>query len=451
MATTDVLKDMEARFQHELERVERVDNYLRGEHDPPYTPKSATREYKLLAARSVTNWLPLIVDVMAQTLYVEGWRPSTEAGEAETSDPWRTIWQPNGLDALQSAVHRSALSYGSAYVTVLPGTPTAAVRAYSPRKMLAAYESVGDVWPLYAVRLEPTPGGPTLFLYDEVAVHKFRKSKDREGYVPAGTFNHGLGVCPVVHFQDAPDLDGRSRGQVEPLIPIQDRINQTAFDLLIAQTFGSFKVRTIAGLATPVDDAGNPISSIELSLMRFLTAEDPDVKFGQLDETNLSGYLESLDLTVRHLAAVSQTPPHALLGQMANLSAEALVAAESGLTRKTDERRLVFGAAWERVIRLAAQVIGDVATAEDTSAEVIWRDTEARSLSQTVDALGKAAQMLSIPPRALWEKIPGVSLQEAERWERMAAEGDPLAMLTATLDRQAVALEANPIPGGTGA
>jgi hypothetical protein len=76
---------------------------------------------------------------------------------------------------------------------------------------------------------------------------------------------------------------------------------------------------------------------------------------------------------------------------------------------------------------------------DDTSAQVVWRDTEARSLAATVDALGKLTQMLGVPPQSLWERIPGVTQQDVEAWKAQAATADPLGQLTQLLDAQAAA------------
>jgi len=46
--------------------------------------------------------------------------------------------------------------------------------------------------------------------------------------------------------------------------------------------------------------------------------------------------------------------------------------------------------------------------------------------------------MLGVPPQELWERVPGVTQTEIERWKAAAAEGDALANLTAMLGRQAV-------------
>ena len=63
--------------------------------------------------------------------------------------------------------------------------------------------------------------------------------------------------------------------------------------------------------------------------------------------------MSALEAHIRHLAAITQTPPHYLLGSLVNLSAEALAAAESGLQRKIKEKREVLGEGYEQAFRVA--------------------------------------------------------------------------------------------------
>ncbi|MFD4857334.1 phage portal protein [Streptomyces atratus] len=96
-------------------------------------------------------------------------------------------------------------------------------------------------------------------LYDDTYVYELKVGGAKPEVVSRR--KHGMGVCPVVRFTPDIDLEGRVTGIVEPIIPIQDRVNQSVFDLLVAQTFGSFKVRTIAGMAPPIelDADGKPV------------------------------------------------------------------------------------------------------------------------------------------------------------------------------------------------
>lgn len=415
-----------------------IDRYIRGEHAGPYMPRTATKEYRLLAKRAISNFMPMVVAAPSQALSVEGIRRSGGTGDAAE---WTVGWQANRLDERQAAVYRAAIGYGAAFVVVLPDRTDArrpVVRTVSPRCMWAAYEDpAADEWPLYALELPRLPGEDGEervqgWFYDGAAV--YRAVATSEGVALSERRPHGFEVCPVRRFAASVDLEGRTTGVVWPLIPLQDRLNQTLFDLLVAQTYGSFKVRWVTGMAPPVkrdpetgepllDSDGNPIPKpIPMDSSRLMVAPDADTRFGTLDETPLSGFIESVEMSLKHLAVVSQVPPHYLLGDMVNLSAEALAAAETTLMRWVSELQRSFGEAWESVLRLCARVAGDMEGAEDTSSQIVWRDPESRSLAQTVDALGKAVTMLGVPRRAAWQRLPGFTDTDRATWSALAAE-----------------------------
>ncbi len=65
-----------------------------------------------------------------------------------------------------------------------------------------------------------------------------------------------------------------------------------------------------------------------------------------------------------------------------------------------------FGKSHAQALRMAAFLEGNTAAAEDYEARMEWKDTRVRPWGATVDALGKAAQMLGVPPQELWEELP---------------------------------------------
>ena len=113
----------------------------------------------------------------------------------------------------------------------------------------------------------------------------------------------------------------------------------------------------------------------------LLIAEDPDTKFGQLDETSLGGFIDAHRADIETLAAASQTPTHELTGQMANLSAEALAAARASLSQKITERQKSAGASHAQTLKLAAALDGHTDYATDITGRVTWQDMEIRSMS----------------------------------------------------------------------
>lgn len=429
----------------------RIARYLVGDHDLPYVPVSSKSEFKTLARRSVTNWLPLISDTFAKGLFVDGYRP---AKAAENAAPWR-YWQSNGLDSRQTIAHRGALEYGVSYVRVLPGDNGPSIRPLPPTRSIAWYEDEDDEFPYVAAFRagRAREGGDLWRLYDDEAEYSF-VYKDGTLTMVGEPDLHGLGVTPFVRFRDR--LDGQARGIVEPLIPLQDRVNESVFSLLVAIQYASFRQRWATGLSIPIDEEpfladgvtenpgfGKPIEPFEAAVNRLWVTDSPDAKFGDFAQTETSGHLNAYKSAVQSLAAIAQTPPHVLLGDLVNLSADALAAAEASTQRKTSEYETIFGESWEQVLRLAAAADGDAAAASDESAQVRWRDTEARSLAQTVDALGKMVQMLAVPAEAAWERIPGVTDQDVERWRSLRQESDVLGALVGDLTRQTAANTAN--------
>jgi hypothetical protein len=432
-------KDLLEFRQAERGRLDRIRGYLRNDPDwrPTWLPASAPIEVQQIAQISRVNMLRFVVAARVQAMFVDGYRTPRSAEDA----PAWEIWQRNRMDARQIGVHRAALAYGASYETDLPGTTAPVMRGVSPRNMTAVYGD-DDEWPRFGLQKRRSDWR----LIDDQAVYMLVQDGEDSfrclGHEVHGAQLDGEPVCPVVRFRDTDDLDDPVCGIVEPLIDLQDQINITSFGLLVAQHYGAFRQRWVLGWLAETEE-----QRLKASASKLWTFEDPDVKVGEFGQTDLGGYIESREATLRHLATVSQTPAHELLGQLANLSAEALAAAEASHRRGVGENQTVLGESHEQSLALAGTYQGQE---PDPSASVRWRDTESRSLAQTVDALGKLVQMLGVPPQELWERVPGVTDQDIERWKAAAAEGDAFANLQAMLERQAAPPEPapEPVPAG---
>lgn len=434
-------KQLLPKWQEERTKLDRIDRWARWDHDAPHKPRHATAEYRELAARSQAPWGDLIVGSVAQTLYVEGYR---RPDAPDDSTGWE-IWQANGMDSRQVPLHRAALTYGLAYGYALPGRtlggdPMPVMRGVSPREMIAVYEDPAvDDWPVYALRVQEVRGGYTLRLFDDEAMYSMRVTE--LGSTQRSDMNvevHDAGVCPVVRYKNRFDLEGRTAGEIEPFIPVLGKIDQTSFDRLVVQRFASWIVRTIAGMSVTdsAEATGETTEAVKLRLSAdsILTAEAQDTKFGSLPATPLDGFIKAHEADLTVLAATSQTPAFELLGQMANMSAEALAAAKASQTAKSDERKHTFGEDHEQFIRLASHLAGDSEGAADFNSQVQWADTTIRSLAQAADAYGKMVQMLGMPPEVLWSKIPGLTQGDIDEAKRIAAEGGVLGDLLRGLE-----------------
>lgn len=424
-------------WQAERERLDEIDKWQRGKNPRPDAPNSATRDTKKLLELASSPWMGLIVSTCAQAMYVDGVRTATDVEPAgEITGPWRS-WMANQMNARQIAVHRAALGYGYAFVTVLPGTTSAVMRGVSPRKMYAVYaDSAEDEWPMMTLQFEKQARDTyTVRLMDEENVTFLSCDASGNGVEWIEDRRHGLGVTPAVRYTNLLDLDGRTLGEVEPFVPLAGRIDKTNYDRLVTQHTNSWKKLWIAGMAKPDDTQEANGLKLKLAQDDILIAEDHDTKFGAFPASELTGYIMAREADVKELAATSQTPAYALTGDLVNLSADALAAARSTLDQKVTERKTSFGVSHAQALRLAAAAEGDRMTADDVSLEVTWQDTSIRSLSAAADALGKIATQLGVPPQALWNLIPGVTKTTVDEWMRLAEDGDSMGRIADMLEQ----------------
>lgn len=419
-----------------------------------YTPEKVDEEFEDLKSRSVNAFGGLVVTSLAQMLYVDGVRMP---GEKDNLKVWDT-WQRNEWDSVQISLHRATISHGLAFAMAIPGedpidkSKMARLRAFGADKMAAFYDEPDDQWPHHALRFEPyevkdpstgtVEKGYNVDFIDETAVHKISckgDGTDRKDWTYITYEEHGLLVPPVVRYANRLDLNGRATGEIEPVIPLLRRLDQGTFDRLIVQRFGAWKVRYIAGLAQPKNMADAEYQKLKLRVSDLLVSPDKETKFGTLDATDVAGFLAAIDNDLRQLAAITQTPPHHLLGLSSNLQAEALAAAEGGLLRKAGDFKTVCGESHEKLLRLAAHINGDTKESKAWNMQVRWRDTESRSLVQTVNALGIAATALKIPVEMLWERIPGWTDQDSMRAKDLVESGDLMESLFAELEAEQAA------------
>lgn len=479
-AVIGIAKELHATHLREREELDVLRRYVTGKQTLPLViPEHAPREVREMARISRINIIAIVVNALVESLYVDNMRavdpdapppeldPETLAGgelppeepsdaDVVVSQIWN-VWQKNKLDRGQSGLYRAVFTYGYGYMVTTAGDPLPVVRPVSPRRITALYDDDPD-WPVYA--LEKRNGSGRWDLLDET--HVYRLGRDQKGdWEVLGEREHGLTYCPVVRYLDAEDLDSDDEpdwgpppysgardvttaivaGQVAPLLTMQDQTDVTTFSLRAAEWYTAFRQRWIVGW-TP--ESAQAKVAAGASQMWTFDADPDEVKLGEFGETTLDGYLKSRDATARFVATLSQTPVHELIGELVNMSAEALAAAEAGRDRKVALRQTGNGESHEQV----AGVIGDLIGADvPDDIEVVWRDTSSRAFGAIVDGLGKLAQMLNVPPEALWERIPGATRQEIVRWKQLAARGDSMAALTSLLDRQAAGTE---VPGAPG-
>lgn len=415
-------------------------DYHAGRQMLPRVPVNVDPTMKSLVAKATTNLMRVAVNVPAQMSFVDGFcRVGPAEGEVDLTPPEWEKWVTAGFNAKQTTLFRATLKYGHGFVFV---DPVSGLPKILPTRETTAFfaDPVNDLVPVFVVTMRdfPTGGSELVFMDDErivtVPVSAGVRSWSEELLDAEGVevVRHKMGECPVVRFACETDDEGSTTGVVEPLIPAQDRVNQSAFDLLVNQAYGSFRVRWAAGLTgEPVlDSNGDPVvdqngftvtKPVEVSQSRMLMTDDPSARFGTLDSTPVDGFISALDNAVRTFAVLGNIPPHSLLGAMSNLSGETIEAAMGQTNRFVHMLKTSWGESVSEVMRLIRRA-WDFEEVTDAQYQVRWRDVSDQSMAQIVDALGKASQMLGVPGEGLWSRIPGVTDADLRRFRSLQVE-----------------------------
>ena len=371
-----------------------------------------TADQRRLRALALGPTLALLVDTLGRQIIADGVTRTADQ-QGDLAALWAP-WEHAGMPTRQTGLWKAALTDGEAFVLVAPNGAEAKLEAASVARVGVDWgdDPTAD-WPVRAVFL--TKGGrPTLYVTGQDLIRI-----DRNGS-PYEVVHHGLGYAPVARFAPYLSIDGDAESLVDRLRIPARRYIKTVHDRLLIQHSNSWRVKTVTGLDDPgsIEDAER--MKAHLSNSSILTGGD-GVQFGSLPETSMQSVLDAERADLGTLAALASVPSWSLSGsQLVNLSADALAEAKSAERAHITAIQRALGRPLLNVLRASAQLERRLSDANDYTLRVDWRDTEARSLSQAADALGKLSQSLGVPAQLLWQRIPGVSPAEAQEWQEYA-------------------------------
>jgi hypothetical protein len=424
-----VATDLNSALEQRLPGVLHYHAYYQGVQRIAFATSKWRDTFGALFNELADNWCQLVVDACVERLNVVGFRFGPEDENAD-DQAWQ-LWQANYLDADSTLAHTEACKVGVSYVLVVPNpddpdTPritvedaTQVIVQHAPddrRKRLAALK-----------RWDEADGTGRAVLYTPDAFYRFARSKGRKTWVSDGAIvRNDAGVVPVVPMLNTPTMMGVGISDLNVVVPLQDAVNKLLADMLVNSEYVAYPQRFATGLEIPTDpETGRPLDREKFlsSVSRLWVAEDANVEFGQLPESDGVGYVKQIETLIQHVAAQTRTPPHYLLGQSGAFpSGESLKATETGLVAKVKRKQVTFGETWEEAMRLAFLYRGDQVRGAAANAETLWRDPESRSEGELVDALIKL-KSIGYPLEVLWA-MHGESPQEIARMRVLKALPD---------------------------
>jgi len=167
---------------------------------------------------------------------------------------------------------------------------------------------------------------------------------------------------------------------------------------------------------------------------------DQPTSVGQFDATPLRNYLDAVDNLARAIGTISRTPSHYFLGEAgANLSGEALIALESPLNKKAQDRIDAFIPTWQRAASFALRIAGlSVSPSEITPVydkpETIQPRTAAEIVQMQVGAGMPLLSALRLGGMTEAELAQIMEEQQAEEASRTRSLGQALMDAQAQFD-----------------
>ena len=381
-------------------RYAKTERYYRGAHDLAFATEKFQNTFGSLFREFAMNLCPAICDAVKDKLRITEFR--VEAGAGDITLAARRIWQNNRMATRAGEIHKEALKNGDAYAIVWPNT-AGRVTIY-PNKaanITAVYdeESPGKI--LWGAKYWRTPDKRTrlnLFYPDRieryisvreseivlpeaksfiefsVAEKSGRGGTEKQPFLPglenaaathhpsstsASIIPNPFGVVPVFHFANNSDIGTPGQSELEAAIPVQDGLNKSVLDMLVAMEFSAYRQRWAAGIEIEYDNDGKAVAPFTAGIEHLWIAQNPNAHFGDFEAANLDQFLKVKDSFRIDMASVTGTPLHYLMPHMKGFpSGESLKKAETRFVAKVRDRQESFGQTWADVMAFALMLDG---------------------------------------------------------------------------------------------
>jgi len=182
----------------------------------------------------------------------------------------------------------------------------------------------------------------------------------RSGVDSEAIVENPFGVVPVFHFANNADIGEFGRSELETAMPVQDGLNKSVLDMLVAMEVSAFRQRWAAGIEIQIDpETGKEIAPFRSGLDTLWLTESPDAKFGDFAATELEQFLKVKDGFRIDIASVTGTPLYYLMPHTRAVpSGESLRKAETRFLAKVRDRQEQFGAVWAEAMSFALKIAG---------------------------------------------------------------------------------------------
>lgn len=366
-------------------RYTKYERYYSGLHELSFATEKFANAFGSQFREFAMNLCPVVCDAVKDKLKITGF--GVVEGTPDNAATVKRIWNANRMNLRAGEVHKEALKNGDAYVMVWPdafGQPV--IHPNFAANLIVTYDAEAPgriVQAAKAWRTNEMLMRLNLFFPDRI--ERYITSRPSEGHLPDASefvpaasaatdasqnelfegaqtphiIPNPYGVVPVFHIANNADIGSLGRSELEDAIPIQDGLNKSVLDMLVAMEFSAYRQRWAAGIEMDYDSEGKAIAPFKAGIDHLWISQDPNARFGDFETSQLDQFLKVKDSFRIDIASVTGTPLHYLMPHMRGQpSGETLKKSETRFLAKVRDRQEAFGQVWAEVMEFALAIEG---------------------------------------------------------------------------------------------
>ena len=390
----------------------KLNKYYTGIHPMNYVSSAFRERFQGALEDLADNLCPLVVDTISGRLIVDGFDPA----DGVTSE----FLTASRFDAKQRQIHRDAVLFGDAFAILWETDKGPRLFRQRPWTIIPVYDDNDSERMVAAVKVwavgDKNNRRLRVTVYYSDRVLRYITTAKADGLTGLATATltpydedqepaeqpHDFQRVPVFHWANGAGPGEFGRSELQPVIPLQDLLNKSLYDLVVGMEASAYPQRFGTGIETTIDPVtGKPDNS--WTAQKLWLSGNPDANFGQLPGGEFQGNLAVAESTRMEVARVSSVPAY-FFGQTGEVpSGAALRVTESPLQTKVEDRQVTFGNVWEDIVGTATgQVVNSV-----------WRDTSPVTELERAE-LGAVLDRLGVPKAMVFQLALSVDAAQAQ-------------------------------------
>lgn len=362
---TDIVNAFEA-IKNKRPIMDELFRYVEGGQPLKYSTERLREAFDDITARFEINWCNVVVETTLDRLSLLGFKLTDDA----MTDALNTIFSTLHIGIESDEAHRACLTMTQGYIIAWRNDDGIEIYYNDPRMCQVFYDPARPKVKQYAAKwfMRSDKHHEITLYYPERIEHWVTKSS---GDHIDNVSDFALETSEPNPFGVIPVFELKTPGEITKVITLQDAINKTFADMMVAAEYGAFMQRWVISNSDPGDLRNGPN---QIWWIPSGDGEGQASSVGQFSPTDLGNYLDAMDKLANAMAIITRTPKHYLTTTGANLSGEALMTMEAPLVKKVQARQKVLTPIWQEIAQFLL-LLSDY-SAETQDITVLWGTVE---------------------------------------------------------------------------